>query len=238
MPDYFVGLDLGQSQDYTALAVLEKHEGPPAVYHVRHLERFKLGTSYPDIVARVVALMATEPLKSVAGAGSDGGFDIGEEDEEKSSDVRLVVDATGVGAPVVDLLRQAGLELVAITITSGENWKRKGWDYRVPKRDLVGVLQVVFQAGRFKVAEALPEAPILVKELLAFRVKITLAANDTYAAWREGDHDDLVLAVALPVWFGERGQTSSLDLEMPGDLNEAELTGLPGIGMPITRPEW
>ena len=32
-------------------------------------------------------------------------------------------------------------------------------------------------------------------ELLNFEVKITAAANDTCSAWREGTHDDLVLAL-------------------------------------------
>ena len=38
-------------------------------------------------------------------------------------------------------------------------------------------------------------------ELLGFRVKIDpTTAHDSYAAWREGAHDDLVLALALAVW--------------------------------------
>jgi hypothetical protein len=45
----------------------------------------------------------------------------------------------------------------------------------------------------------------LVKELLNFRVKINIStAHDSYEAWREGDHDDLVLSVALACWAGER----------------------------------
>ena len=35
-------------------------------------------------------------------------------------------------------------------------------------------------------------------------MKITLAANETFSAWRERDHDDLVLAVALASWVGEQ----------------------------------
>jgi hypothetical protein len=35
-------------------------------------------------------------------------------------------------------------------------------------------------------------------------VKITAAANETFAAWREGAHDDLVLAVALACWHADR----------------------------------
>jgi hypothetical protein len=31
-------------------------------------------------------------------------------------------------------------------------------------------------------------------------VKITPSGNEQYGAWREGEHDDLVLAVALACW--------------------------------------
>jgi hypothetical protein len=45
---------------------------------------------------------------------------------------------------------------------------------------------------------------VLVTELRAFKVKITAAANETFESWRERDHDDLVLAVALACWLGQR----------------------------------
>src|SRR5262245_44739878 len=41
---------------------------------------------------------------------------------------------------------------------------------------------------------------------MEFKVKVRLAANETFGAWREGTHDDLVLAVALTVWSAERNQ--------------------------------
>ncbi len=48
-------------------------------------------------------------------------------------------------------------------------------------------------------------AATLTRELLAFQVKISAeTAHDSYGAWREGAHDDLVLAVALALWAGER----------------------------------
>jgi hypothetical protein len=36
----------------------------------------------------------------------------------------------------------------------------------------------------------------------AFRAKVTLAGNETFEAWREHDHDDLVLEVALALYAG------------------------------------
>jgi hypothetical protein len=58
---------------------------------------------------------------------------------------------------------------------------------------------------RLKIAPQLPEAQTLVREMQTFQVKISLdTAHDSYGAWREGTHDDLVLAVALALWKGMR----------------------------------
>ncbi len=187
--EFLLGLDLGQVQDFTALAVVERVEAEDAAtkpprYEVRHLERPPLGTGYPQIAARVGEVLRRLP--------------------SRPRRPRLVVDATGVGRPVVDMLRQSGLEPIAITITAGDtpSWVGGGW--RVPKRDLVSTLAVLLQTGRLKVAKELPDAATLVNELLNFRVKISVGGHDSYEAWREGVHDDLVLAVSLAVWYGER----------------------------------
>ncbi len=186
-PKYTVGLDLGQAKDYTALVILERHgEEANSVYHARHLQRFALGTPYPAIVASVASMFTQTPLAN-----------------EKP---RLAVDETGVGAPVVDLFRQAQLNatLHPIHITGGStiNYDR-GVEY-VPKRNLVSLVQVALQTDKLKIASALPEAENLSRELQGFQVKITEAANDTYGAWRDGAHDDLVLAIALALYVGNK----------------------------------
>ena len=199
---YYLGLDLGQAQDYTAICVAERLEPPSignlatrsgASYQVRHLERCPLGTPYPRIVARVLELVSQSPLQGA---------------------VTIVADATGVGAAVIDLLRDApvGAPLHAVTITGGDTVAHDGLNYRVPKRDLVGVLQVLLQSERLKVAQVLPEAGTLVRELLNFRVTINANAHDSYAAWREGVHDDLVLATALACWTGEHQGVSGVEV--------------------------
>ena len=190
MAKFYVGLDLGQASDYTAIAVAERVEegaketvkkGNEYQLHIRHLERFR-DVRYPEVSERVKRLLGAPPL-------------------QKNS--KLVVDATGVGAAVVDMLRgSAGLTFDAVTITGGDTQSKAGYgNYRVPKRDLVGGLQVLLQSGRLKIASSLEHAGTLRAELLNFRVKINLASgHDSYEAWREGDHDDLVLAAALAVW--------------------------------------
>jgi hypothetical protein len=228
---YYLGLDLGQARDYSALSIIEeqlfvgeawaseilyaqdlerevspgwvspasitpyqvgvalrysRHYGRPAEVPlaVRHLERFELGTKYTDVVDRVASLVRSDPLRGVPAV--------------------LLVDKTGVGASVLDSFTHAGIGAVAITLHGGSAVSRdpQRAGFRVPKRDLVTVTQVLLQNGSLKVAAALTEAETLRRELLNFRMKINpQTAHDSYEHWREGDHDDLVLAVSMAAWF-------------------------------------
>jgi hypothetical protein len=68
------------------------------------------------------------------------------------------------------------------------------------------------QISWLKIAEELPHAEILVGELTTFSTKITLAGNETFEAWRERDHDDMVLAVAMALWLGENAPRGRFDI--------------------------
>jgi hypothetical protein len=95
--------------------------------------------------------------------------------------------------------------ITAIHITGGTSVNDdKGITY-VPKRELVGTVQVALQTERLRIASQLPEAAMLVRELQDFRVTITEAATDTYGG-RQGSHDDLVLALALALWTAKKPQ--------------------------------
>jgi hypothetical protein len=65
--------------------------------------------------------------------------------------------------------------------------------------------------------DSLAEAPAMIEELQNFRIKFTRAGNDTYEAWRESDHDDLVLAAAMAAWFGEKKLHTILKPPPPAD---------------------
>lgn len=124
---------------------------------------------------------------------------------EIDNDVKLVVDATGVGRPVVDLLRAAGLRPIPVNITGGNVVTSEHGFRNVPKRDLVTTLQVLLQSKRLKFAKGIPQVKTLIDELLAFQVKISTDGRDTYGNdWRQNPHDDMVLALALACWYGER----------------------------------
>ncbi len=189
---FIVGVDLGKTQDYTAISIIEQQTVDVAKpkphterhYQLRYLERPPLGTPYPEIVEQVIGLLDTPPL---------------------DRSVPLVVDKTGVGAAVVDMFTAAGVRPRAVTITGGDAANREDpYNLRVPKRDLASVLVALYQGHRLKTAKGLALAPTLLNELVNFKVKINIATgHDSYEAWRESIHDDLVLSVALACWYGE-----------------------------------
>jgi len=216
---YYLGLDLGQMNDYTALTLLEEplyvpdpdtafklnipgdqygwlspdilnkpqrdkvrrlQYKPLPVLSMRHLHRFHRGTPYTEIVRHVQQLLQRTPVVD---------------------DVALIVDATGVGRGIIDMMRQQGMKPFCITITGGKTVTAKGYEYHVPKHDLIMAAQLLLQSQRVKIARSLPDAETLTNELLNYQIKITDNANATYNARGDSAHDDLVLAFALAGWF-------------------------------------
>jgi len=176
---HFIGLDLGQAQDFSALVVARKTADR---YDLLSLRRWPLGTAYPVVVADVGRLLAREETKGAT----------------------LAIDYTGAGRPVADMFAAAGMEPTLIAITAGNMVTRADRrEWHVPKRDLAAIVAVLLQEERLKWPAKEPLAPVLARELADFRVKVSLAGNDLYGAWREGAHDDLVLATAIACWAGE-----------------------------------
>jgi hypothetical protein len=60
----------------------------------------------------------------------------------------LIVDKTGVGVAVTDLLKARGLKFRAVTIHGGEKATRPRGAYNVPKLDLLAALEVPFHTQR------------------------------------------------------------------------------------------
>jgi hypothetical protein len=185
MKMYYLGLDLGQAQDFTALCVMEKvrlnKSDKETFHHLRHIQRFELGTTYPAIVEKLQQMVQEEPL-------------IGK--------YLIIADATGCGRPVINLMHKAKLHVTPVNITGGHRVSYEEGYYNVPKRDLVSMLQVLLGDHRLKIAENLTDAHTLIHELLNFQMTINEKANDIYEG-RQGVHDDILLAVALASWFSE-----------------------------------
>jgi len=201
---FCVGLDLGQKRDHSAIAVAERvdHQEPWPVgnamvsergrkeIRVRLVERVPLWTPYPVVVERVRAIVNHPELRG------------------KCS---LAVDATGVGGPVVDALRAArlGCEIVAVTITGGDREQRSdggGWGtagvtrWSVPKRNLIAGIEMLLERGELQIARGAREAGSLARELLDVKATMRSTGRVRIGADGGGEHDDLVIAVALACW--------------------------------------
>lgn len=188
---FFVGLDLGQRRDYTALIVLERivtpfwgeqwiharnNETCTRRLHVRMAEKVRLGTPYPEIVEWVESILKRPEF------------------ERRTA---LTVDATGVGAPVVDLLRKAklGANLVAVTITGGNNQQAHNPSTgTIPRHVLLTALQLAIQRDEIEIADSCAQAEALRQELRHLKLDGTIY----------GHHDDLSIALALAVWSSKR----------------------------------
>ena len=193
------GLDLGVMQDFSAISALQYSQLPlepgscddwcdtdlrqklgPGHYLLRHLQRFKLGLTYSQIADAVQAVMVG-PLRGCP----------------------LIVDATGVGKPVVELLEAKGLTNVVPVVITGGYHEGRGDDGRtlhVPKQILIGHLQAALSLEELRIAADLPDAQLFLQELSNFRVTQTAAGNLSMNA-REGQHDDLILSVALALHY-------------------------------------
>jgi hypothetical protein len=189
---FYAGVDLGQKHDHTAIAVVEKMErwrpyGGNELDRlvVRHVERVPLGTPYPEVVARVQEIVWDDALQGQC---------------------VLVVDATGVGNPVVDMLRAARLqcEITAVTITNGNKESSNGQSWSVPKQDLIAGVQVMLEKGELKIAKGLAELGPLVQELVDMKMTRSDKGRVRMGAEGHGEHDDLVIALALAVWRAKR----------------------------------
>lgn len=210
MKRFLMGVDLGQVSDSTAISITDErvdkldHTSPidsafgvpretlfSRKYLLRYLERPPLGTPYTSIVKSIKELIDRPQVRG---------------------NIDLVVDATGVGRPVIDIMHDEGLNPIPIVITFGQVGKAVEMDddgyYRVPKVDIMSALQVLFGSKRLKYpAELKSEVtgenllPVWLLEMERFKMKQTEAKNTTYEAWRESDHDDIVLSIAIQCWW-------------------------------------
>ncbi|MBS1826118.1 MAG: terminase family protein [Acidobacteria bacterium] len=198
---FFVGLDLGQRQDYTALAVIERHmllsdavdagtrnRFEKMRYRCRCLRRLPLGTGYMEVVDKVKQLMHSQEL---AGRAS------------------LVVDASGVGSPVVEMLRKtANCALDPVTITSGQNVKMDHTGYKMPRRELMSQLALMLEKRELEISSHAGEIDHIRNELRNLRLNFNARGQENYDPDKESVHDDLVIAMALGFWKAKRSQPS------------------------------
>ena len=195
--EFSVCVDLGQMSDPTAIAVVERWIEPTGElnrvsweqikrkrFAIRWLERVPLGTSYVDVVDRIASLSRQWT---------------------QLGNCVIVLDATGVGGAVLDMLRRKAhprCRVIPVVFTSGERENFSIDRHYVPKRDLVQGLAILLETGALQIEPRLTESETLRRELKNIRWSISPTGRDLFSGHQH--HDDLVMAVALGSWWGRR----------------------------------
>lgn len=99
-----------------------------------------------------------------------------------------------------------GCEICEVTITGGEHASAgaAGSRWNVPKQDLLTGLQVLLEKGELRIARRMREAGALARELADVRETQRRTGRLRLGADGCGQHDDLVIALALACWRAGR----------------------------------
>lgn len=187
-----LGLDIGHEDDPAALAVLQSagtrdgsHRAAWVALDVGNIER---GTPYAALADNTVAL---------ARDFTDAGYP-----------VVTTIDATGIGAAVVEQARALAPELhiIAVTIAGGTALNHTGpGDYTVGKHRLTEVLQVALQQRGLQLATTAGTSEL--RDQLAAFVRKPRRSRNGRGVYHQHEaasgHDDLVLALELALWTGD-----------------------------------
>ncbi len=221
--EYVFGVDLATAVDYTAVGLLKltptaraasDRAAAPYAYDLISLARYR-GESYPSLVKRIGKLAADPRLRPTVQPPDrvyGGGQLVMRDAPVQAPRPRIVLDATGVGRAVVDMFItpevRAVADIVPVTITAGESWRKDRWGntglmgYWVAKKELVSLLVARLQGECLRFIPGDRLSAELEEELRNFRLKLSKANNEQFEA-REGKTDDLILAVSMALWAGE-----------------------------------
>lgn len=229
---WYIGVDFGLIRDHTAVVVLERTEtktpsGIAARHTIPEIRRLPLGTPYPTCCERIANLISQLPGRRV-----------------------IAADATGVGRPIMDMLHGALRErwkaikagpgngmpqVLACVITGGVKARGEGNVVHVPKREMILCFAGDLQDGTLTISKTCEHAELLITEMRNFRFRTTSIGNDTYEAWREGEHDDIVFAAALADWAATNYWAPILD--RPVKVTARKVIGANGAATTLTLDE-
>lgn len=154
---YVIGIDLARHRDYTVLCVMDRQRK-----HVVDFERFN--QIQWEIQYRKIIEMCMKWNRALC-----------------------VIDSTGLGDPIVETLKGAGIPVEPYKISSN-----------MMKRQLIEKLRVAIEQKRI----SFPRIRQLIHELEIYEYKTTNSGVIQYSA-PDGEHDDTVIATALAVWVAD-----------------------------------
>lgn len=222
--EYLILIDPGKKRDPTAIMVMRdnikivdgsQRMGTPDkiqhFYEIIHMDKV-LDTRFTE-VCRIVGVIT--------------------EHKDIKNNHDLVVDGTGIGEVVIDIMRENLLVPVPIVFTgpgqvrevfssfgkvfgSGFAGAKVLKEIHVPKEDLVSAGQNIIQQGRLGIAPGLKFEDDFKRQLLMFRGKVNEnKRNISYNANTEEDHDDLVVCFLMGAWWFTRSRKTDEQIIPP-----------------------
>jgi hypothetical protein len=186
-----ISMDPAKLRDWCSICVLDMYpsgENKRFEYNLIAMNR-KQGLPYDHPEKPSVASWALEVWKNPAFWGN------------KQPPI-FILDSTGVGVAVTDIMKAKGMSPKAIMITAGNAITREGSTIHVSKARMIGKFIGAFDAGKVHINPGMAIWPKVQRELLAFRAELTAQGNARFEA-EEGENDDMVMALAQGVWYGE-----------------------------------
>lgn len=218
---FIVSVDVAQKRDYCAIQIYRdtpdlvlgdaRASEKDRIFHHWDLvfqDQFQ-GVSYTELADRLVKLTQSKKL---------------------ANNHDLLIDGTGVGVAVVDLLRQRGLLPIPIVATSGGQARPVyqeaetifGWgvkmaglktvkEWHVPKVELVQSGQVAMEQRVVRVAPDIKYREELQEQLMGFKGRYNDKTLYTkYNAKTEDLHDDLITCFLQAMWWANRRKENEL----------------------------
>lgn len=184
-----IGWDVAQTTDSSIIAILAA-DGNPAQYWVRRIVKLQKGMPYDQQVREAREIYF------------------------QYKDATLLIDRTGVGLPICDMIVASGLDPVQVSLTAGDVTTRpEPGKVNLPKKDMVASITKVIQERRLKVVKGCENAGLFRSELKNFQLKVSASGHNSYNA-AGGQHDDTITAIGLCLWCGEKDGAPS----DPGEL--------------------
>jgi len=189
---YFLGMTVSQPPGGVALCVVRrcKHYeycGNPrkpvryfrsAVYEVGYAERLPSGLTYPQIIERVGDVL-NQPVY--------GG------------EVKVAINVTEVGRPLVGLCHAAKLFATGLTVTTADTEVREDQHHhRIPQARLVGNIQALLHDEKLTISKHLDGAEDLIRELANLRLHRTDSGRVRFEGLDR--RKDMATALAVAVW--------------------------------------
>ena len=196
---YVIGLDPGRVRDYSGLVIIEpRFVGDVGHYLVRAVARYRLGIPYANIISktkRVYDKLRDETIKK----------------DTQKFECSIVADATGVGAPLVDALRDKMpyADIISAIFTGGYEARFDGDMLYLPKNVAVSTLLACFESGRIHISEKLQLRDALFDELQNYELRVTDEGAERFDHKSSG-FSDLLSALMLAVFYSERRRPAIL----------------------------